>query len=286
MIKKFSKIALRYRPPGENNVPKMKDFLKAIKALGATVITSRDDMNLFEDTVINVNSQFEYNNAELVIVFGGDGTIIKAAREFSPYGTPVLGINTGTLGYLAELAPDETNLIEQILYGNFRIEQRMMLDVQIESKNQTITPKLPAINEVVISNGPISRLIKYDLFCDGIQIQSSRADGIIIATPTGSTAYSMSAGGPVADPSLDCIITTPICPFALNQRPVIYGANTILEISSVACRENEVYLTIDGSEVYRSSPEDRIIIKRSTVKSKLVRIRHRSFLEVLHEKMS
>ena len=141
-------------------------------------------------------------------------------------------------------------------------------------------------NEIVISNGPISRLIKYDLFCDGIQIQSSRADGIIIATPTGSTAYSMSAGGPVADPSLDCIITTPICPFALNQRPVIYGANTILEISSVACRENDVYLTIDGSEVYKIAPDDKIIIKRSAVKSKLVRLRHRSFLEVLHEKMS
>ena len=119
-----------------------------------------------------------------------------------------------------------------------------------------------------------------------MQAMECGGDGIIVATPTGSTAYSMSAGGPVADPSLDCIITTPICPFALNQRPVIYGANTVLEISSVACRENEVYLTIDGSDVYKIAPDDRITIKRSAVKSKLVRIRHRSFLEVLHEKMS
>jgi len=286
MIKKISKIALRYRPPEKENIPKMQEFVQAIKQLGATVITSRDAQNLFDGIVINVNPQFEYNNTELVIVFGGDGTIIKAAREFSPYGTPVLGVNTGTLGYLAELGPDEIQLVKQVLAGEFRIEERMMLDVQIESKKKTLVPELPAINEVVISNGPISRLIKYDLFCDGIQIQSSRADGIIIATPTGSTAYSMSAGGPVADPSLDCIITTPICPFALNQRPVIYGANTVLEISSVACRENEVYLTIDGSDVYKIAPDDKIIIKRSAVKSKLIRIRHRSFLEVLHEKMS
>ena len=286
MIKKVTKVALRYRPPEEKDIPKMREFLKTVKSIGATVITSKDELNLFEGIVIRVNDQFEYNNAELVIVFGGDGTIIKAAREFSTYHTPVLGVNTGTLGYLAELGPNETENIKQILMGDFRIEERMMLDVQIESKSRTIAPELPAINEIVISNGPISRLIKYDLFCDGIQIQSSRADGIIIATPTGSTAYSMSAGGPVADPSLDCIITTPICPFALNQRPVIYGANTVLEISSVACRENEVYLTIDGSDVYKIAPDDRITIKRSAVKSKLVRIRHRSFLEVLHEKMS
>lgn len=278
--------ALRYRPPREEDVPKMKDFLRCIKSLGCDVISSKDECGLFTDVIAAQSSDKEYSEADLVIVFGGDGTIIKAAREFSPYGTPVLGVNTGTLGYLAELSSDECDIIKKIIAGDFRIEERMMLDVHIESGDKVITPSLPAINEVVISNGPISRLIKYDLFCDGIQIQSARADGVIIATPTGSTAYSMSAGGPVADPSLDCIITTPICPFALNQRPVIYGANTVLEISSVACRENEVFLTLDGSDVFSISPEDRIVIKRSETRAKLVRIKHRSFLEVLHEKMS
>lgn len=282
----IKKISLRYRPPAEEDIPKIKEFLSAIRNLGCEIFTSKDDMHLFTDIASVADASYEYSDAELVVVFGGDGTIIKAAREFSPYGTPVLGVNTGTLGYLAELSPDEDTLIEQIISGNYRIEERMMLDVKIESKESTVTPELPAINEVVISNGPISRLIKYDLFCDGIQIQSSRADGIIIATPTGSTAYSMSAGGPVADPALECIITTPICPFALNQRPVIYGANTVLEISSVACRENEVYLTLDGADIFRIKPDDRIIIRRSDIRAKLVRIRNRSFLEILHEKMS
>ena len=282
----IKKISLRYRPPAEADIPKIKEFLSAIRNLGCDIFTSKDEMCLFTDIVSYVDSSYEHSNAELVVVFGGDGTIIKAAREFSPYDTPVLGVNTGTLGYLAELSPDEDTLIDQIISGNYRIEERMMLDVKIESKESTVTPELPVINEVVISNGPISRLIKYDLFCDGIQIQSSRADGIIIATPTGSTAYSMSAGGPVADPALDCIITTPICPFALNQRPVIYGANTVLEISSVACRENEVYLTLDGADIFRIKPDDRIIIRRSDIRAKLVRIRNRSFLEILHEKMS
>lgn len=282
----IKKISLRYRPPSEADIPKIKGFLSLLRDLGCDVFTSKDDMHLFGEYAETVDKEYEYAAAEMVIVFGGDGTIIKAAREFSPFSTPVLGVNTGTLGYLAELSPDEHTLVEQIISGVFRTEERMMLDVSIESDNDTTTPALPAINEVVISNGPISRLIKYDLFCDGIQIQSSRADGIIIATPTGSTAYSMSAGGPVADPSLECIITTPICPFALNQRPVIYGANTVLEISSVACRENEVYLTLDGADIFRIKPDDRIIIKRSDIRAKLVRIRHRSFLEILHEKMS
>lgn len=279
-------IALRYRPPKEKDIPKMKDFLRCITDLNCRIFSSKDDDGLFSDIVFPGTAAEEYNEANLVIVFGGDGTIIKAAREFSPYGTPVLGVNTGTLGYLAELSPEECDMIGKIIAGGVRIEERMMLDVIVQKNDHTIMPELPAINEVVISNGPISRLIKYDLFCDGIQIQSARADGVIIATPTGSTAYSMSAGGPVADPSLDCIITTPICPFALNQRPVIYGANTVLEISSVACRENEVFLTLDGSDVFSISPEDKIIIKRSETRAKLVRIKHRSFLEVLHEKMS
>ncbi len=279
-------IALRYRPPCESDIPKIKEFLRALAEKGCTVVSSRDDMNLFCDTVSSVASDDEYSNAELVIAFGGDGTIIKAAREFSPYGTPVLGVNTGTLGYLAEIAPNELDSVDSVIAGDFRTEERMMLDVTIERDDGVASPELPALNEVVLTNGPISRLIKYDLFCNGIQIQSSRADGIIIATPTGSTAYSMSAGGPVADPSLDCIITTPICPFALNQRPVIYGANTELEISSVACRENEVYLTLDGADIFRIGETDKIRIKRSDVRARLVRIRHRSFLEILHEKMS
>lgn len=279
-------ISLRYRPPKEEDIQKIREFLSRITELGCSLMTSKDELCLFSDLAKTVSPSVEYNEADLVIAFGGDGTIIKAAREFSPYNTPVLGVNTGTLGYLAELSPDEYDGIKEIIHGNFRIDNRMMLDVRIEREDGVITPELPAINEVVLSNGPISRLIRYDLFCDGIQIQSSRADGIIIATPTGSTAYSMSAGGPVADPSLDCIITTPICPFALNQRPVIYSAETELEISSVSCRENEVFLTLDGDDVFKVCETDKIIIRRSDTRAKLVRIRHRSFLEILHEKMS
>lgn len=279
-------ISIRYRPPSAEDIPKIKKFLHAFIGAGCRIVSSKNELGLFSDEVLNVSPETEYSDSNLVIAFGGDGTIIKAAREFSPYNTPVIGVNTGTLGYLAEIAPDEISLIDSVISGNFHIEERMMLDVIIERENETVIPELPALNEAVLTNGPISRLIKYDLFCNGIQIQSSRADGVIIATPTGSTAYSMSAGGPVADPSLDCIITTPICPFSLNQRPVIYGADSELEISSVACRENEVYLTLDGADIYRIGDSDRIIIKRSDIRAKLVRLRHRSFLEVLHEKMS
>lgn len=279
-------ISLRYRPPNTEDIPNIKQFLNTLVGLGCRIITSKDDFEIAKGIAQTVDAETEHVSSDLVIVFGGDGTIIKAAREFSPYGTPVLGVNTGTLGYLAEIAPNENDMIAKIVAGDFRTEERMMLDVIIKREDETVSPELPALNEVVLTNGPISRLIQYELFCNGIQIQSSRADGIIIATPTGSTAYSMSAGGPVADPSLECIITTPICPFALNQRPVIYGGETELEICSVACRENEVYLTLDGADIFRIEQSDRIKIKRSDTRAKLVRLRHRSFLEVLHEKMS
>ncbi len=282
----INNIAVRYRPPRTEDIEKIKEFLMKVKSFGCSVVTSRDDDCLFSDIADYIDADAEYSSADLVIAFGGDGTIIKAAREFSPYSTPVLGVNTGTLGYLAELSPDENDLIGRVLDGDFRIDDRMMLDVIIHREDSTIAPELPALNEIVLANGPVSRLFKYDLYSDGIQIQSSRADGIIIATPTGSTAYSLSAGGPIADPSLECIIATPICPFALNQRPVIYGSQTNLEINSVSCRENNIYLTVDGADIFQILPEDRIQIKKSETRAKLVRLRHRSFLEVLHEKMS
>jgi len=279
-------ISVRYRPPKNEDIEKIRNFLKAVKMLGCRIITSKDDDNLFDDIAEYVTDREEYSTAELVIAFGGDGTIIKAAREFSPYNTPVLGVNTGTLGYLAELSPDEHDVIEKVICEDFRIDERMMLDVLIHRGDSIITPDLPALNEIVLANGPVSRLFKYDLYSDGVQVQSARADGIIIATPTGSTAYSLSAGGPIADPSLECIITTPICPFTLNQRPVIYGSRTNIEICSVSCRENNIYLTVDGADIFQILPDDRIQIKKSDISAKLVRLRNRSFLEILHEKMS
>lgn len=278
-------ISLRFRSAGSADLEKMRDFLESMRKLGCRIITSADDKGMFSGIAEMLEPESEYSEAELVVTFGGDGTIIKAAREFAPYGTPVLGINTGHLGYLAELSLSECDMIPRIVNGEYRIDERMMLDAVIERNGELIKPALPALNEIAIANGPVSRLINYKLFCNGIQIQASRADGIIIATPTGSTAYSMSAGGPVADPSLECIIATPICPFSLNQRPVIYGADTKLEISSVSCRENDVFLTLDGADILPVYADDRIYISRSDIRARLVRLRHRSFLEVLHEKM-
>lgn len=278
-------ISLRYRSACSDDLQKMHDFLTTMRELGCRIITSVDYKGLFYGIAEPVLSETEYSEAELVVTFGGDGTIIKAAREFAPYGIPVLGINTGHLGYLAELALHECDMIPRIVNAEYEIDERMMLDALIERNGELIRPKLPALNEIAIANGPVSRLINYNLFCNGIQIQASRADGIIIATPTGSTAYSMSAGGPVADPSLECIITTPICPFSLHQRPVIYGADTKLEISSVSCRENDVFLTLDGDDILPVYADDRICISRSDIRARLVRLRHRSFLEVLHQKM-
>jgi len=278
-------ITLRHRPLSGDDEGCIIDFTGELTRLGVTLLTSYEE-DLFVPDIKLVSPEEEKKLTDMVIVFGGDGSILKAAREFAHDGVPVLGVNFGHLGYIAELDLTDTDYLASIVAGDYTTDDRMMLDVSVTGDGRCITPERPALNEVVLANGPVSRLLRYELYCDGIHIQSCRADGIIIATPTGSTAYSMSAGGPVTDPSLECIITTPICPHTLYQIPIVYSGGAVLEIDSISCRENGVYLTLDGDEIIEIRPGDKIKISRSNTRTRIVRVKKRSFLSILHEKMS
>lgn len=247
----------------------------------------------FPEAFKNKYGMLEYTSADrifemsgLVIVMGGDGSIIDAARRSASYGIPVVGINYGRLGFLAELEGRETKLLVEILNGNFRIENRMMLDVSIIRAGEKISLPYPCLNDVVLSNGPVSRLSGFDLYCDGAYIARYSADGVIVSTPTGSSAYSMSAGGPLIYQTMECICATPICPHSFTLRPVVFTGESIIEIKNALCRENSMYITVDGREHTEILPGDTVVIRKSNVVTKLVRVKDGGLVSVLHRKLS
>ena len=227
-----------------------------------------------------------YAGADLLVVLGGDGTIINVSRVTASMNIPIVGVNFGHVGYMAGIEAADTDSLLQIIRGDFEIQRRMMLDITLIRGGQGLSPTHPALNDVVLSNGPIPRLLYFDVYCNGRFSHSLRSDGIVIATPTGSSAYSMSAGGPVMDPTLFCICATPICCHNLSSRPVIYSGDAVLEIRNMRCRNNSIYLSVDGKEVMEIYDGDVIRIAKSAYTVPLVWPGKKNFVEVLNSKLS
>ena len=226
-----------------------------------------------------------FDGSDLLIVMGGDGSIIKAARMSHGYDIPIVGINFGRLGFLAELETGDIHLLKKIVRGEYRIEERRMLDVSVIRKNEVVNIHYPCLNEVVLSNGPISRLAEFDLYCDGEQVARYAADGIIVSTPTGSSAYSLSAGGPLVYQTMECIIATPICPHSFTLRPVVFTGDSALEIRHPFCRKNKMFITVDGRDNEEIRSDDIIRISKSRSKTKLVRVKDGGFISTLNRKL-
>lgn len=224
-----------------------------------------------------------YNSADLVVVLGGDGTILEAARRASTRGTPVLGINMGHLGYMAELELDELKLLSEVLAGNFSIEERSMLTVErVSGQKHTIAY---ALNEAVISNGSVARIAELELYEEETFIAKYRADGLIVSTPTGSTAYSMSAGGPIIDPRMACFCVTPICPHATGARPLIFPDSARLCIKNTCQREKLLYLTLDGRTNLELAYGDVVNITKAERTARLVSLKGKDFYNKVHKKL-
>lgn len=223
---------------------------------------------------------------DVACVLGGDGSIIDAAHRLYGMGIPLIGINFGHLGYLAELEESEIAWVDRIVAGEYTLDRRMMLDIEILDQKGCVRQRSVALNDVVLTNGPVARLLSFDLVCSGILMQTCRADGIIVATPTGSTAYSMSAGGPILDPALDCICLTPICPHTMSSRPVIVKSSAEILLTEIHARSTSVYLTSDGREAVELSPGESVRITRSPYTTDLIRVRDDGFLMALHRKLA
>lgn len=225
----------------------------------------------------------ESGENDFIIALGGDGTILSTARAIAPYEIPILGINMGNLGFLTSVESlDLDAAIENLSKGKFHIEDRMML--QCEVVNEKNKKTYSCLNDVVISKGTLSRIFKYDIFINDKFYTSFKSDGVIISTPTGSTAYALSAGGPIIYPTLDVMLLTPICPHSMQMRSIILESKS--EISILIDKRNEsAFLTVDGQKSIELDKREKITIKQYDVKCKLIKIDGYDYFEVLRKKI-
>lgn len=218
---------------------------------------------------------------DVMIAIGGDGTILKASAYASEYDKHLLGINTGRLGFMASMEIDELENLSRLKTHDYNIEARMMIDVVLVHDDQVISQHT-ALNDVVISR-PYSKITDYEIMTDGMVVSSMRSDGMVFATPTGSTAYALSAGGPILEPGTECIQLTPICPHSLFSRTMVFTANRTLEVRH-NCDE-EVCFSVDGKSRCIMNRDDRLIIKRSDKRLKLIDIKGHTFFDAVNNKL-
>lgn len=222
---------------------------------------------------------------DLLLTLGGDGTLLRGARMVAPHGVPVLGINLGHLGFLTSIGPQdlETSL-DAVLAGEFVFDARMVLEARAESGDGEVRGSYLALNDVVLHRGGVARMIRISVHAHHEEVGTYSSDGIILATPTGSTAYSLSAGGPIVAPSIDCIIATPICPHTLAVRPLVLSARETVSIEVLPPSE-QVILTIDGQEGVGLSQGDRLVVSRAPTPLRLVRFPGQTFFSTLRRKL-
>ena len=223
-------------------------------------------------------------SVDLMLVLGGDGTMIATARMVGDADVPVMGVNYGGLGYLAEFRIEELfDALESILKGQYKLEKRVMLAIELFRGEEFVSGNR-VLNDVVINKSALARIIEIEAYLNQKFVNSFRADGLIISTPTGSTAYNLSAGGPVIYPSMNAIVITPICPFTLSNRPIVVPDDAEIELR-LKTEQEEVALTLDGQVGFPLKVEDRVVIHKSRTTFNLVQPMNRNYFEVLRDKL-
>ena len=225
----------------------------------------------------------ELPHADLVICFGGDGTILHMAKTATRKGIPILGVNIGTMGFMAELENTDLDKLSRLANDDFTLDSRMMLDVTVHRDRDIIFHDI-CLNDAVITKGAVARIVHLSVKCDGVQAMECGGDGVIIATPTGSTAYSLSAGGPIVEPEAHNIIITPICAHEVGSRCIVASPKRVIGVELVQNARRNAYLSVDGGKAVRLNMGDQVTIKRSNLETKLVRLKDRSFYDVVNSK--
>ena len=222
----------------------------------------------------------ELPDASMVVCFGGDGTILHMAKAATRHNVPILGVNIGTMGFMAELENSELEQLSRIATGDFTIDQRMMLDVTVYRDRDIIYHDM-CLNDVAITKGAVARIVHLAVNCDGVQAMECGGDGIIVATPTGSTAYSLSAGGPIVEPEAHSILLTPICAHDVASRCIVASDKRIITVSLTKNARRNAFLSVDGGKALRMNIGDVARISKSEFVTKLVRLKDRSFYDVV-----
>ena len=227
----------------------------------------------------------ELPNAEMVICFGGDGTILHMAKAATRKNIPILGVNIGTMGFMAELESTELDKLVKVARGEYTLDSRMMLDVTVQRERDILFHDI-CLNDVVVTKGAVARIVHLCVKCDGVNAMEFGGDGVIISTPTGSTAYSYSAGGPIVEPEAKNIIITPICAHEIGSRCIVASDKRVISVEQVMNARRNAYLSVDGGRAVRLNMGDVATIQKSHLETRLVRLKDRSFYDVVSSKFN
>jgi NAD+ kinase len=224
-------------------------------------------------------------NCDLAIVVGGDGTLLDAARSLSDHGVPIVGVNLGRLGFLADVSPKEVETkLEEILGGEYTEEERFLLHASVEREGKVIAEG-DALNDIVIHKWEVARMIEFDTRINNQYVHTHRSDGLIVSTPTGSTAYALSGGGPILHPGLDVVTIVPICPHTLSNRPIVVASNSIIEITVTEGGRNDGQLTCDGQLHHRLEMGDKVRVEAKARKLRLLHPSGYDYYQILRAKL-
>lgn len=281
------KIFVCVNPKKENSRKAFASVVMKLKEFGAEILLDSANREAAEkDGIVGAAyGSAERNAAEcdVFVTIGGDGTILRWGKRAAAAKKPLLGVNTGRLGFMATLETDRLDKLEGLFNGKYSISRRMMIDVTLERKTET--KKLVALNDVVMFKSSASKLPEYVVSCDNAEVSRVRADGVIISTPTGSTAYSLSAGGPIIDPQLCCFELTSLCSHTLFNRPMIFSAESVLTAHYVGYENSSVFVTVDGADSIDLHEDERIIIEKSDLELELIDLSENSFYNSIHNKL-
>lgn len=234
-------------------------------------------------TTIAATSEEVLAGCDAAVTVGGDGTIIHVAKHAAEYGCPLVGVNLGRVGFVANIEPDEIEELRKLVTGEYRIQKRMLLSITKQGKGESLT--YTAVNEVAIHRDSLSSIVDISVELDSEPIISYRADGMLFSTPTGSTAYSFSAGGPVIQPDMRCILLTPVCPHALSSRQVVFGEDAVLSAAVHPSSNLKCFMTVDGQDYVPVSSDDLITVRKSPMELQLIILKEKNFYTLLNEKL-
>lgn len=282
-MNRYQKIGIFSRKNDPNIKARSAHLREFLQPLGHDVIELQ---NQFDDYSISAEQQKQLQSLDLAIVIGGDGAMLHVCRIVAPYLIPVIGVNLGRVGFLTDISVD--NMVEDIaavLKGESTLELRTMLNCKIMDQDNNELACYPALNDIVLERGRLGRLIDYEVYVDEKLTIRSRGDGMIFATPTGSTAYALAAGGPVLTPNLDVVVAVPICPQSLSFRPLVIDAQSKIELKPLNVENIEVFVSMDGVLEHRIKVGESLFIEKSQTSVRLIHPLHYSHFDALREKL-
>ena len=282
-MREMEVIGVIAKPSRENTRNVLETLLPWLRQRTRTILLDKDTAATVQETSTLSRAEVA-QEAQLMLVLGGDGTFLSVARMIGDRGTPILGVNLGSLGFLTEITLEDLYpTLEKVLAGDYRVEERLMLSAAIVSAGVE-APRQLALNDVVINKGALARIIHLETHINRQYVTTFRADGLIVATPTGSTAYSLSAGGPIVYPTMDALILSPICPHTVTNRPLVVPGDSVLEITLKTPSEN-VMVTLDGQVGLPIQHEDTLRVQRARTRIRVVQPYRKNYFEILRMKL-